>query len=189
MKQHILPALRLTVVSAFFFCVLYTFLIWGIAQAAPNKGQGETVTVNGKVVGYALEGQSFTQDKYFWSRPSKAGNGYDATSGSGSNKGPSNPDYLADVENHIDTFMVHNPDVKKADIPSELVTYSASGLDPDISTAAAYVQVARIAKIRNIAQDKIDELIVDNMQKPLFGFFGIEKINVLQLNIALDNLK
>ncbi|HTB52691.1 MAG TPA: K(+)-transporting ATPase subunit C [Ferruginibacter sp.] len=189
MKQHILPALRLTLVSVFFFCVVYTLLIWGIAQAAPNKGQGETVTLNGKVVGYALEGQNFTQDKYFWSRPSKAGNGYDATSGSGSNKGPSNPDYLADVQNHIDSFMVHNPDVKKEDIPSELVTYSASGLDPDISTAAAYVQVARIAKIRNIGQDKIEALIVDNMQKPLFGFFGIEKINVLQLNIALDKLK
>jgi K+-transporting ATPase ATPase C chain len=189
MKQHILPALRLTLVSVFFFCVVYTFLIWAIAQAAPNNGKGETVTVNGKVVGYALEGQNFTQDKYFWSRPSKAGNGYDATSGSGSNKGPSNPDYLADVQAHIDSFLVHNPSVKKEDISSDLVTYSGSGLDPDISVNAAYVQVARIAKVRNISADKLNSLIESNIQKPLFGFFGIEKINVLQLNIALDNLK
>jgi K+-transporting ATPase ATPase C chain len=189
MKQHILPALRLTVVSIFFFCVVYTLLIWAVAQAAPNKGEGQTVTVNGKVVGYALEGQSFTKDKYFWSRPSKAGNGYDATSGSGSNKGPSNPDYLADVQAHIDSFMVHNPEVQKEDIPSELVTYSGSGLDPDISPSAAYVQVARIAKVRDIDEDKVQALVTSNIQKPLFGFFGIEKINVLQLNIALDNLK
>jgi K+-transporting ATPase ATPase C chain len=87
MKQNILPALRLTLVSVFFFCVAYTFLIWAAAQAAPNNGEGQTITVKGKVVGYALEGQSFTQDKYFQSRPSKAGNGYDATSGSGSNTG------------------------------------------------------------------------------------------------------
>jgi K+-transporting ATPase ATPase C chain len=187
--KHILPALRLTLVSVFFFCVVYTLLIWGIAQAAPNKGGGETVTVNGKVVGFALEGQNFTQDKYFWSRPSKAGNGYDATSGSGSNKGPSNPDYLADVQAHIDTFMVHNPDVKKEDIPSDLVTYSASGLDPDISPDAAYIQVARISKIRSLSLDKLNALVESHVQKPLLGLFGTEKVNVLQLNIALDNLK
>ena len=187
--KHILPALRLTLVSIFFFCVVYTLLIWGIAQAAPNKGGGETVTVNGKVVGFALEGQNFTQDKYFWSRPSKAGNGYDATSGSGSNKGPSNPDYLADVQAHIDTFMVHNPDVKKEDLPSDLVTYSASGLDPDISPDAAYIQVARISKIRSLSLDKLNAFVESHIQKPLLGLFGTEKVNVLQLNIALDNLK
>jgi potassium-transporting ATPase KdpC subunit len=187
--KHILPALRLTLVSVFFFCVVYTLLILGIAQAAPNKGGGETVTVNGKVVGYALEGQNFTQDKYFWGRPSKAGNGYDATSGSGSNKGPSNPDYLADVQAHIDSFLVHNPDVKKEDVPSELVTYSASGLDPDISPEAAYIQVARVAKVRNISNDKLNALVESHIQKPLLGLFGTEKVNVLQLNIALDSVK
>src|ERR1700745_2589579 len=144
MKQHILPALRLTFVSVFFFCVVYTLLIWVVAKASPGKGNGETISANGKIVGFALEGQNFTQDKYFWSRPSKAGNGYDATSGSGSNKGPSNPDYLADVQAHIDSFLAHNPTVKKEEIPSELVTYSASGLDPDISPAAAYIQIDRI---------------------------------------------
>jgi len=189
MKQNIFPAIRLTLVSVFFFCVVYTFLIWVVAQAAPNKGQGETVTVNGKVVGYALEGQSFIQDKYFWSRPSKAGNGYDATSGSGSNKGPSNPDYLADVQAHIDSFIVHNPTVKKEDIPSELVTYSGSGLDPDISPAAAYVQVDRIAATRKLDKGKIDALIESVIQKPLLGSMGVAHINVLKLNIALDELK
>jgi potassium-transporting ATPase KdpC subunit len=189
MKQNILPALRLTLVSVFFFCVVYTLLIWGIGKAAPNSGKGQTVTVNGKVVGYALEGQNFTQDKYFWSRPSKAGNGYDATSGSGSNKGPSNPDYLADVQAHIDSFMVHNPTIKKEDIPSDLVTYSASGLDPDISPAAAYIQTDRIAAIRKISKDKIDALIKDNTENPLLGIMGVARINVLKLNISLDELK
>jgi len=189
MKQHILPALRLTLVAVFFFCVAYTFLIWAVAQGAPGNGKGQTITENGKVVGFALEGQNFTQDKYFWGRPSKAGNGYDATSGSGSNKGPSNADYLADVQAHIDTFMAHNPAVKKEDIPSDLVTYSASGLDPDISPEAAYVQVSRIAKVRGINEDELEKLVAENTQRPLLGFFGIEKINVLQLNLALDNLK
>lgn len=189
MKQNILIAVRLTLVSVFFFCVVYTLLIWGVAQAAPNKGQGETVTVNGKVVGYALEGQSFTQDKYFWGRPSKAGNGYDATSGSGSNKGPSNPDYLADVKAHIDSFMAHNPTVKKEDIPSDLVTYSASGLDPDISVEAAYVQVDRISATRNIAKEKIIALIDATKENPLLSSMGVAHINVLKLNIALNELK
>jgi K+-transporting ATPase ATPase C chain len=189
MKQNILPALRLTLVSVFFFCVVYTLLIWGIAQAAPNNGKGQTVTVNGKVVGYSLEGQNFSQDKYFWSRPSKAGNGYDATSGSGSNKGPSNPDYLTDVQAHIDSFMAHNPTVRKEDIPSDLVTYSASGLDPDISVEAAYVQVDRISVIRKISKDKINALIDASIQKPLLNSMGVAHINVLKLNIALDELK
>jgi len=189
MKQHILPSLRLTLVSVFFFCVVYTFFIWAIAQAAPNKGEGQTVTVNGKVVGYALEGQNFSQDKYFWSRPSKAGNGYDATSGSGSNKGPSNPDYLTDVQAHIDSFLVHNPTIKKEDIPSELVTYSASGLDPDISPAAAYVQVDRIAAIRKISKDKINALIDATTEKPLLNAMGMTHINVLKLNIGLDEIR
>ncbi len=187
MKQNILPAL--TLVSVFFFCVVYTLLIWGAAQAAPNNGDGQTISVNGKVVGYAVEGQSFTQDKYFQSRPSKAGSGYDATSGSGSNKGTSNPDYLADVKAHVDSFLVHNPTVKKEDIPSELVTYSASGLDPDISPAAAYVQVDRISSIRKISKDKLNALIGANTESPLLGAMGMTHINVLKLNIALDNLR
>jgi len=186
MKQHFFPALRLTLVCVVAFMGLYTLLIWGIAQAAPNNGQGETVTVRNKVVGYKLEGQSFTDDKYFDSRPSACG--YNAAGSGASNKGPSNPDYLKDVQNRIDTFMVHNPSVKKEDIPSELVTASGSGLDPDLSPQGAYVQVSRIAKTRNISEEKINALLAKQVQKPLFRLFGPEKINVLELNIALDKL-
>ena len=103
----------------------------GIAQAAPAKGKGETVTVNGKVVGYKLIGQKFTDDKYFWSRPSAVD--YNAAGSGGSNKGPTNPDYLKTVQDRIDSFLVHNPGIKKEEIPSELVTASGSGQDPDIS--------------------------------------------------------
>ncbi|MEO7044850.1 MAG: potassium-transporting ATPase subunit C, partial [Ferruginibacter sp.] len=107
----------------------------------------------------------------------------------GSNKGPSNPDYLKDVQARIDTFLVHNPDVSILEISSDLVTASGSGLDPNISVQAAKVQVKRIAKIRKIAAGNLEQLIVSNTEKPLAGMFGPEKINVLKLNIALDNLK
>ncbi len=187
MKQHILPAIRLTIISIIVFVGIYSLLILGIAQAAPNKGKGETVSVNGKVVGYQLVGQSFTQDNYFWGRPSAAG--YNAAGSSGSNKGPSNPDYLKQVQDRIDTFLVHNPGIKKQDIPAELVTASGSGLDPDLSPAGALVQAKRIAAVRKIDESKIDELIQKNTVKPFLGLFGPEKVNVLKLNIELDKLK
>ncbi len=187
MKQHILPAVRLTIICILIFAGAYTLLIWGIAQAAPNKGDGETVSVNNKVVGYKLEGQSFTADKYFNDRPSAAG--YNAMASSGSNKGPSNPDLLKQVHDRIDTFLVHNPGIKKEDIPAELVTASASGLDPDISPEAALVQVKRIAAVRHLDETTIDNLITQHTEGPLAGMLGPSKINVLNLNIALDDLK
>ncbi len=107
----------------------------------------------------------------------------------GSNKGPSNPDYLKDVQSRIDTFLVHNPGIKKEEIPSDLVTASGGGLDPDISPAAAYVQVKRISGIRNIGEDRLKKLISDNTKSPLLGLFGTERVNVLRLNIALDAMK
>jgi len=143
--------------------------------------------VNGKVVGYANIGQKFSVDKYFWSRPSAVN--YNAAGSGGSNKGPSNPDYLKDVQAKIDTFMVHNPGINKSEIPADMVTASGSGLDPNISTQAAMVQVKRIAKTRNIPEDKINQLVESKIEKPLIGMFGPEKINVLKLNIALDQLK
>lgn len=185
MKSNIFPALRLTLVCILFFSGFYTLAVWVTALAvAPNKGKGETVTVNGHVVGYKLIGQKFTDDKYFWSRPSAVD--YNAAGSCGSNKGPSNPDYLAQVQARIDTFLVHNPTVKKSDIPSELITASGSGLDPDLSPEAARAQVNRIAASRNINKQKLDDLINANTVKP---FLGPAKINVLQLNIALNNLK
>jgi K+-transporting ATPase ATPase C chain len=184
MKQHIIPALRLTLVCILFFCGLYTLFIWGIAQASPGKGDGVTVTVNGKVVGYALEGQNFSADQYFWSRPSAVG--YNAAGSGGSNKGPTNPDYLKDVTSRIDSFLVHNKTVKKSDIPSELVTASGSGLDPDISRQAAYVQITRIAKTRGMSEEAVQAIVEKHINRPLLGLMGTEKINVLNLNIDLD---
>ena len=187
MKQHILSALRLTLVSFIFFCGLYTLLILGIARFSPNHGEGEPVILNGKTVGYRLEGQSFTKDNYFWSRPSAAG--YNAAGSAGSNKGPSNPDYLKDVQSRIDSFLVHNPSIRKEQITSELVTSSGSGLDPDLSPQGAFIQIPRIAKARNISEEKLNTLVIQHIVKPLFGLFGTEKVNVLELNIALDQLK
>ena len=186
MKQHILPAIRLTLVSIVLFAGVYTLVVLAIAQAVPAKGLGEVVTIKGKTVGYALEGQSFTQDKYFWSRPSAVG--YNAAGSGGSNKGPSNPDYLQLVQARIDSFLVHNPGVDKASIPAELVTASGSGLDPDLSPAAAEVQVKRIAAVRNISEQQIKELVAKNSKAPFLGLFGTSKVNVLKLNMALDEL-
>jgi K+-transporting ATPase ATPase C chain len=184
MKQHILPALKLTLVCVIFFCGIYTLLIFGIARLTPGKGEGETLKVQGKVVGYALEGQTFTRDIYFWGRPSAVG--YNAAGSAGSNKGPSNPDYLKDVQAHIDSFLVHDPGVKKEDIPAELVTYSGSGLDPDVSREGAKVQVKRIAAARHLPEGQLNALVDRYMEKPLWGLFGPARVNVLKLNIALD---
>jgi K+-transporting ATPase ATPase C chain len=138
-------------------------------------------------VGYANIGQKFTGDQYFWSRPSAVD--YNAAGSAGSNKGPSNPDYLQTVQDRIDTFLVHNPGIKKEDIPAELVTTSGSGLDPDLSPAAAKVQAKRIAAIRKIDEQKLLALIDQQTVKPLLGMFGPAKVNVLKLNVALDQLK
>ncbi|MFT3934757.1 MAG: K(+)-transporting ATPase subunit C [Chitinophagaceae bacterium] len=186
MKQHILPAIRLTVICLVVFAGLYTVLILGIAQFVPNKANGEKVMLKGRTVGYALEGQNFSEDKYFWSRPSAVG--YNAAGSGGSNKGPSNPDYLKQVQDRIDSFLVHNPGVKKSEIPSELVTASGSGLDPDISPVAAKLQVKRVAAARKINEATVDELVTKNTKPAFLGLMGTETVNVLQLNIALDQM-
>lgn len=186
MKQNILSAIRLTAVCLLFFAGFYTLIIFGIAQFSPNNGKGEILTFNNKKY-YANVGQAFTEDQYFWSRSSAVD--YNAAGAGGSNKGPNNPDYLKKVQERIDNFMKHNPDVKKSEIPSDLVTASGSGLDPDISIQGAKVQIKRIAKIRNLNENQIEKLIISNTKKPFLGIFGTEKINVLKLNIALDGLK
>ena len=158
-----------------------------VAQLAPGKGKGETVVVNNQVVGWKLLGQKFTADKYFWSRPSAVD--YNAAGSGGSNKGPTNPDYLQTVRDRIDTFLVHNPGVKKEDIPSDLVTASGAGLDPHISVQGAYVQVNRIASVRNLPAEQVKALVEKHIEKPLANLFGTERVNVLNLNIALDATK
>lgn len=186
MKKNISPAIRLTFVLIILLVVLYPIAVWGIAQLSPNQGKGEIIEHNGKKY-YSNIGQAFTDDKYFWSRPSAVD--YNAGGSGGSNKGPSNEEYLVQVQARIDTFLIHNPEMDKAQIPVDLVTASGSGLDPDFSVQAARVQVKRIAKIRKIDEAKLLELIDTQTEKPLLGLFGPEKINVLKLNIALDNLK
>lgn len=133
MKSFI-KAFRLTLVFCVFLSVTYILVLWLFAKVAgPNDGNAEVATLDGKVVGAANVGQQFTQDIYFWGRPSCAGDGYDAASSGGSNKGPTNPEYLAEVEARIDTFLVHHPYLQRKDVPAEMVTASGSGLDPDIT--------------------------------------------------------
>ena len=186
MKKNLLISLKLTLVMLILCSVLYPLLIAGVGKAAPGGGKGETLSVNGKVVGYRLIGQKFTEDKYFWSRPSAVD--YNAAGSAGSNKGPSNPDYLKIVQDRIDTFLVHNPGIKKEEIPADIVTASGSGLDPDISPASAYVQVKRIARVRGLSEENVKTLVDDHITKPFLGM-GPSKVNVLKLNIALDELR
>ena len=187
MKTYILPSIKITIILLVLLSGLYPLAIAGIGKFTPGHGDGETVTYKGRVVGYANIGQKFTKDKYFWSRPSAAN--YQADASAGSNKGPTNPDYLnKDVKGRIDTFLKHNPDVKKEQMPSELVTASGSGLDPDLSPAGAKIQAARIAKVRGISQQQVLDLVDAHTEKPLLGLFGPPKVNVLKLNIALEGL-
>jgi potassium-transporting ATPase KdpC subunit len=187
MKTHLSPAIRLTVALLLLLSVIYPLVVAGIAKLAPGGGNGVTASARGRVVGYANVGQSFTEDRYFNSRPSAVG--YNAAGSGGSNKGPSNPDYLKDVQARIDTFLVHNPGVNKADVPAELVTASGSGLDPHLSPAAASIQVRRIARVRGLATERLNQLVEEHTNGPLLGLFGPRTVNVLALNIALDELK
>lgn len=186
MKSFLIP-IKLTLVLIIVCAGIYPLLIAFVSKLAPGGGKGETISVNGKVVGFAKVGQKFTEDKYFQGRPSAVD--YNAAGSAGSNKGPSNPDYLKMVQDRIDTFLVHNPGVKKEDIPAEMVTASGSGLDPDLSPASAYVQVKRIASVRGLPEDKVKSLVETHVEKPLFGMLGPAKVNVLKLNVALDELK
>lgn len=188
MKSFI-KAFRLTLVFCVFLSVTYILVLWLFAKVAgPNDGNAEVATLDGKVVGAANVGQQFTQDIYFWGRPSCAGDGYDAASSGGSNKGPTNPEYLAEVEARIDTFLVHHPYLQRKDVPAEMVTASGSGLDPDITPQCARVQVKRVAAARGMSEQQVADLVEKSIQSPFLGLFGTEKVNVLKLNIALEEL-
>jgi K+-transporting ATPase ATPase C chain len=187
MKKYFLTSLRLTLVLTVLCCVVYPLLISAIGKLSKGKGNGETIMVNGKVVGYAAIGQSFTKPQYFWGRPSAVD--YNAAGSGGSNKGPGNPDYLKDVAKRIDTLLKYHPYLKKSDIPAEMVTASGSGLDPDISPAAAKMQVKRVAQYRKLDEAKVVALVNNHTEQPLLGLFGPAKVNVLKLNVALDELK
>ncbi len=187
MKKYIVQSLRLTAVLMILLCVLYPLAVAFAGSFSKGKGGGEKVMKDGKVVGYALLGQTFTNPEYFWGRPSAVG--YNAAGSGGSNKGPSNEDYLKEVQGRIDTLLKYHPDLKKAAIPSDLVTASGSGLDANISEQAAIIQIKRVAANRNIDEKTVADLLSKYTEQPLFGLFGPSKINVLKLNIALDELK
>lgn len=188
MKAYLLTSIKLTLILLVICAGLYPLAIAAIGKLSPGNGDGEIVRYKGRVVGFANVGQKFTKDQYFWSRPSAVD--YNAAGSGGSNKGPSNPDYLnKDVQSRIDTFLKHNPTVKKENIPAELVTASGSGLDPDLSPAGAKIQAARVAKARGLSEQQVLALVDTHTEKPLLGLFGPAKVNVLKLNVALDELK
>jgi potassium-transporting ATPase KdpC subunit len=174
------------------FCCLLLFgfafplLIKGIALFFPQQASGLPIYRDNNLVGFANIGQKFVSDKYFWGRPSAVN--YNAASTGGSNLGPTNPAFLAQVEQRIQHFMELNPQVKRSEIPSELVTASGSGLDPHISPPAALIQVARVAASRNMPPGQIMALVNSHIEKPLIGIFGTTRVNVLKLNLALDQL-
>ena len=185
--RNLVKSLRLTLVFCVFFSICYILVLWIFGLiAGPGGGHAETLVLNGRVVGAANIGQQFTKDIYFWGRPSHAGDGYDASSSSGSNKGPTNEEYLADVNIRIDSFLKKHPYLERKDVPSEMVTASASGLDPHITPESAYVQVKRVAKARGMEEGAVRSLVDQAVEKPLLGMFGTEKVNVLKLNIALE---
>jgi potassium-transporting ATPase KdpC subunit len=187
MVSNLLKSFKITIAFCILFSVCYIFVLWLFAQVAgPNKGNADVVELNGKVVGAVNVGQTFTEDIYFWGRPSCAGDGYDATSSAGSNKGPSNEEYLAEVNARVDSFLVHHPYMTRKEVPAEMVTASASGLDPHISPKSAYAQVKRVADARGMSADKVMAIVNANVEEPLLGLFGTEKVNVLKLNVALE---
>ena len=184
--RNLVKSLRLTLVFCVFFSICYILVLWIFGLiAGPGGGNAETLVLNGRVVGAANVGQQFTKDIYFWGRPSHAGDGYDASSSSGSNKGTTNEEYLADVNIRIDSFLKKHPYLERKDVPSEMVTASASGLDPHITPESAYVQVKRVAKARGMEEGAVRSLVDQAVEKPLLGMFGTEKVNVLKLKIAL----
>lgn len=181
-------SLKITLAMCIVLGVGYVLVLRGIsAVAGPNGGEADVVTLDGQVVGAANVGQRFTDVRYFWSRPSAVD--YNGGGSGGSNKATTNPEYLDEVKARIDTFLTFHPYLLRQDVPSEMVTASGSGLDPDISPAGAYVQARRVAEARGLSEQTVRELIRQTIQKPWLGLFGTEKVNVLQLNVALDRLK
>jgi len=186
MKKYMIQSLRLTAVLIVLLCVAYPLMVAFAGSFSKGNGGGEKVSKNGKVIGYALLGQSFTRPEYFWGRPSAVD--YNAAGSAGSNKGPSNADYLKQVSNRIDTLLKYNPTLLRSDIPADMVTASGSGLDPNISVQGARIQAKRIAALRGLDEKQMEMLIAKNTKGPLFGLFGPASVNVLQLNLALDEL-
>jgi len=188
LRKQLWPAIAMTLVLCVITGVIYPGIVTGVAQLLfPRQANGSLVTVNGRVVGSALIGQPFTRAEYFHPRPSAAGNGYDASASGATNKGPTDAK-LADtlIARAVDS-VVKNDGAIKGQIPADMVTSSASGLDPDISPANARLQVPRVAGARGVPEAQVAAILARHMQGRQFGFFGEPRVNVLLLNIALDS--
>jgi K+-transporting ATPase ATPase C chain len=198
MLREIRPAIVVLVALTLITGLAYPLAMTGIAEVLfPRQAQGSLIEQNGKVVGSALIGQEFDSDKYFHGRPSATTAPdpndstktvpapYNAANSGGSNLGPSNKALIDRVQGDVDKLKQENPSMP---VPQDLVTTSASGLDPHISPEAALFQVPRIAKARNLPEDRVRQLVVDNTEGRLFGLLGEPRVNVLQINLALDHL-
>lgn len=183
-------AVMVTLVLAVVCCGIYPVVVFGISQVLfRDKANGSLIVdSNGTIHGSRLIGQQFTAEKYFHSRPSAAGNGYDATSSGGSNLGPTSKKLADSVTQNIADYRSQNGLGTNEPVPADAVTASASGLDPHISVRNAELQTSRVAKARNLAVDKIRELVRSNTDQPGLGILGEPGVNVLKLNLALDNL-
>jgi len=189
MSSLIRPAIVLLVIMTLLTGVAYPFVITGIAQVLfPDKANGSIVVKNGKAVGSRLIGQSFADPKYLWSRPSASTpQPYNGLGSTGSNLGPLNSALTDAIKQHVDALHAADPS-NKAPIPADLVTASGSGLDPEISLAAAYYQEARVARVRGVATAVVHNLIETHAQGRVLGFLGEPRVNVLEVNLALDQL-
>jgi len=175
-----------TIVTTVLLGLGYPLFVTGVAAMIfPHKAAGSLITKDGQVIGSELLAQSFTSDKYFHPRPSAAGNGYDATASGGSNLAQSNKALVTRIQGSIDQLSKENPGKP---VPIDLVTTSASGLDPDITPDAAFFQVPRVAKARNLSEDSVHKLIDQHITSRQLGVLGEPRVNVLDLNLALEGL-
>jgi K+-transporting ATPase ATPase C chain len=182
--KNLLIAVLMTIVTTLLLGVVYPLVVTGLAQALfPDKANGQLIERNGKTVGSRIIGQGFSSPGYFRSRPSAAGTGHDAANSSGTNLGPTNKKLVDAVKAAVDAAKLENPGTP---VPIDLVTSSASGLDPHISPAAAAFQVPRVARERGVATEEIQRVVAAHTEGRQFGFLGEPVVNVLELNLALD---
>jgi K+-transporting ATPase ATPase C chain len=187
MWEQILPGLRIKIFMTILLGVIYPLAITGICQVFfPHQANGSLITSGGKVIGSELIGQNFSRPEYFQPRPSAAGSdGYDPTSSGGSNYGPVNQKLIDRVKASVEKFRKENPDYH-GPIPADLLTTSASGLDPHLSPDSAQAQAPRVAKGRGVAVERVDQLIAQFTEHPDLGILGEPRVNVLKLNLELD---
>ncbi|OAT86075.1 potassium-transporting ATPase subunit KdpC [Desulfotomaculum copahuensis] len=189
MTRTIMQSLRLILVLTLLAGLLYPLAVTGLASAFfPARAAGSLVVQNGRVAGSRLIGQEFNSPRYFHGRPSAAGGGYDAAASGGANAGPTSNALLNSVRANLSRVEKQNPGVTPGTVPVDLVTVSASGLDPDISPAAALLQVPRVAAARGLPEDKVKALVMACIKGRQLGLLGEPRVNVLELNLALDRL-